>query len=95
LKQASSVGTLVAIESDGGHPLVLYSAAADRLLPSGPAASSICNAAHIGKEVVLMFEGGDFARPIVMGVLRGAFGWPLDDRPAQSKSTPTVRGASS
>jgi hypothetical protein len=76
------VGTLVAIESDGGIPLVLYSGRRDRAAVRARSVVDL-HAAHIGKEVVLMFEGGDFARPIVMGVLRGAFGWPLDDRPAQ------------
>jgi Domain of unknown function (DUF6484) len=39
--------------------------------------------AHIGQPVVLMFEGGDAGRPIVMGVLRQAEGWPLAEAPAQ------------
>ena len=38
---------------------------------------------HIGQPVVLMFEGGDPGRPIVMGVVRQAAGWPLADPPAQ------------
>jgi uncharacterized protein involved in type VI secretion and phage assembly len=37
---------------------------------------------HMGQNVVLMFEGGDVHRPIVMGVVRGATGWPLDNPPA-------------
>jgi len=39
--------------------------------------------AHIGRQVVLMFENADPARPIVIGVLRGAQGWPLPNAPAQ------------
>ena len=38
---------------------------------------------HIGKQVVLMFEAGNFSKPIIMGVLRGAHGWPLDHKPGQ------------
>ncbi len=38
---------------------------------------------HIGQLVVLMFESGDPSRPIVMGVVRQAAGWPLADPPAQ------------
>jgi phage baseplate assembly protein gpV len=38
---------------------------------------------HIGQPVVLMFEGGDPGRPIVIGVLREAQGWPLAEKPAQ------------
>lgn len=37
---------------------------------------------HMGQSVVMMFEGGDVAKPIVMGVLRGQTGWSLDDKPA-------------
>jgi hypothetical protein len=37
--------------------------------------------AHIGRRVVLVFEGGDPARPVVLGVLREGTGWPLEDRP--------------
>jgi hypothetical protein len=39
--------------------------------------------AHIGRQVALMFDGGDTARPIVMGVLQGDAAWPLADRPGQ------------
>jgi hypothetical protein len=35
--------------------------------------------AHIGRSVVLLFEQGDPARPIVMGVLCGDEGWPLPE----------------
>jgi hypothetical protein len=30
-----------------------------------------------------MFEDGDSSRPIIMGVLRGEEGWPLDQKPAE------------
>lgn len=40
--------------------------------------------AHIGHEVVLMFEAGDVRRPIVMGVVRdvGQTAWPSENAPA-------------
>ncbi|MDQ6685915.1 MAG: DUF6484 domain-containing protein [Pseudomonadota bacterium] len=38
---------------------------------------------HIGTSVLLMFERGDPELPIVTGVLAGAKGWPMADRPAQ------------
>jgi hypothetical protein len=38
---------------------------------------------HIGRPVLLMFEGGHPSRPIVIGVIRGGGGWPLADVPAQ------------
>ena len=39
--------------------------------------------AHIGADVVLMFEDGDAFRPVVMGVLRGSAGWPAAHQSAQ------------
>lgn len=38
---------------------------------------------HVGQQVVLMFEQGDPARPIVTGVLRQPAGWPMPEQPAQ------------
>lgn len=50
-----------------------------------PARTTIdLHAPHIGALVVLMFERGDAARPIVIGVLRGSTtAWPLADPPAR------------
>jgi hypothetical protein len=38
---------------------------------------------HIGGEVVLMFEGGDPWRPLVMGRVQKPNAWPLAEKPAQ------------
>lgn len=38
---------------------------------------------HIGRDVVLMFDGGDPLHPIVMGCVRGESAWPLPERPGQ------------
>jgi len=71
------IGELVAIADNGGTPLVLY--------PGQPGSAALrgrtvpdLHAAHIGRQVVLSFEGGDPLRPIVMGVLREAGDRPLD-----------------
>ena len=75
-------GELLAITEDGRTPLVIY--------PGQPGTAALrartvtdLHGAHIGRPVVLMFEGGDPSRPIVMGVIRGADGWLLTDVPAQ------------
>lgn len=76
------VAVLVALADEGRTPMVFDPAHRD-----GPAvrARSIVDlhAAHIGGHVLLAFEGGDLARPIVLGVLRGQEGWPLEDKPEQ------------
>lgn len=76
------VGELVAICGGGCAPLVLY--------PGQPGSAALraravvdLHGAHIGQPVVLSFEHGDAARPIVMGVIRQAGGWPLADAPGQ------------
>jgi hypothetical protein len=75
-------GELIAMADEGRTPLVMF------LGQPGTAAVRArsvvdLHGAHIGKSVVLMFEASDPRRPIVMGVLRGDEGWPLDARPAQ------------
>jgi hypothetical protein len=75
-------GELIAIADEGQSPLVTF---AGQIGTAAVRARSVIDlhGAHIGKSVVLMFEAADPARPIVMGVLRGAHGWPLPDVPAQ------------
>ena len=74
------IGELVALMDDGVTPLVI-----DPAQPEAPArqARSVVDlhAAHIGSQVVLMFEGADAMKPIVMGVLtsnRGAASESVD-----------------
>jgi hypothetical protein len=72
-----TVGELVALADDGTSPLVRYAGQ-----PGSAAlrARSVLDlhAAHIGRQLVLSFEGGDPLRPIVMGVLREAGDRPLE-----------------
>lgn len=82
LPGAVVIGELIGMKDEGRTPLVLFpgqhgsAALAARTVVDlhGP---------HIGSKVVLMFEGADLDRPIVMGVLREDEGWPLADRPGQ------------
>jgi Domain of unknown function (DUF6484) len=74
------VGVLVAF-ADPSTPLVVTGAADG---PALQARTSIDLAPeHIGHEVLLVFERGDPARPIVIGRVRKATGWPTRDAPAQ------------
>ena len=75
------VGELIALKDDGRTPLVRY--------PRQPgtaalAARSVVDlyGAHIGRQVVLMFEEGNSAWPIVIGVLREGAA-PLGQSPGQ------------
>ena len=77
------IGELVAIADDGATPLVLY--------PGQPGTAALrarvvldLHAEHVGRSVVLSFEGGNPSRPIVMGVLR-------DTRPATSEGAGRVQ----
>jgi hypothetical protein len=76
------VGELLALADNGSTPLVRFEGQ-----PGGSAqrarSTVDLHGPHIGQPVVLMFEGGDPARPIVMGVVRQASGWPLPEPPAQ------------
>ena len=76
------IGELVAIADNGRTPLVLY---ADQPRSAAIAARTTVDlhGAQIGRQVVLMFEGGNPARPIVMGVLRESEGWPLEQQPGR------------
>ena len=77
-----TIGELIAITDEGRTPLIVY--------PGQPGVAALrarsvvdLHAPHIGQPVVLMFEGGDASRPIVMGVVRQREGWPTADAPAQ------------
>jgi hypothetical protein len=76
------VGKLIGITNEGRTPLVLY--------PGQPGTAAVfarsvvgLHGSHIGHEVILTFEAGDLAKPIIMGVLRDGEDRPLAERPGQ------------
>ena len=76
------IGELIGLTNDGRTPLVLY--------PGQPGTAALparttvdLHGPHIGKSILLSFEGADPCKPIVMGVLREGDGWPLPDPPGQ------------
>jgi uncharacterized protein DUF6484 len=63
------VGELLALTDDGRTPLIIYPGQSGS--SPVPARSVVdLHAPHVGKQVVLMFEAADRARPIIMGILR-------------------------
>lgn len=74
------IGELVGIANEGGTPLVLY-AGQPGTAAVGARTVVDLHGPHIGSHVVLMFDGGDPGRPVIMGVLRERDGWPLAQPP--------------
>ncbi len=76
------VGELIAMTEEGRLPMVCYPG---QIGTAAIAARSTIDlhGKHIGQQVVLMFEGNDPEKPIIMGVLQGKEGWPIDQQPNQ------------
>jgi hypothetical protein len=73
------VGELIGMTDDGRTPLVVY--------PGQPGSGGVVaraivdlHGSHIGKQVLLLFEGTDPAKPIVAGVLRDGQQSALENR---------------
>jgi hypothetical protein len=73
------VGELVAMTDDARTPLVLFPGQRGSAAVAGRSIVDL-HGGHIGRSVVLTFEGGDAAKPIVLGVLHEA-GEPVQARP--------------
>jgi hypothetical protein len=79
---APVLGELAALGDGGSRPLVRYPVGGETAVPARSTVE--LHGAQVGACVVLVFEGGDPARPIVTGVLRDdCRGWPQVEPPAQ------------
>ena len=77
-----ALGELAAVASDGTRPLVRFPVGGEAAIPARSTVD--LHGAQAGACVVLVFEGGDPARPIITGVLRDdRGGWPQPAPPAQ------------
>jgi len=76
------IGELIALTDEGLTPLVVYPGQRGT---AAIVARSVLDlrGAHVGKQVVLLFEAADPDKPIVMGVLRDGQPSELDGRPGQ------------
>jgi hypothetical protein len=80
--QGVMVGELLAITDDTHAPMVRCAALHGELAVVARSTVDL-HGAHVGQQVLLAFEAGDAARPIVVGVLRAPGVWPLETTPAQ------------
>jgi len=76
------IGNLVGMTDEGKTPLVVFPGQRGSASVGARAVLDL-HADHIGRDVVLMFEDGDPERPIVLGCLPRAAGWPVAERPGQ------------
>ena len=74
------VGELVGMADEGRTPLIVYSGQSGSAAIAARAVVDL-HGAHVGKQVVLMFEGGDLVKPIIMGIIRDAQTSALEPRP--------------
>jgi hypothetical protein len=76
------VGVLIGFQDEGRTPLVIFAGQiGDAAIPAR--ATQDIHGAHIGREVALVFEGADPRRPIILGCMQRADGWPLPGQPGQ------------
>lgn len=76
------VGELLGMVDEGRTPLVCYPGQPDTAAIAARSTIDL-HAKHIGQQVVLMFERNNPESPIIMGVIQGKAGWPLDNQPNQ------------
>lgn len=69
------IGVLIGFQDDGRVPLVIFPGQMGDAAVRARATQDV-HGAHIGREVVLVFEGADPNRPIIVGCMQRADGWP-------------------
>jgi hypothetical protein len=74
------IGDLIGIKDEGRTPLVLYPGQSSLAAIAAKTVIDL-HGYHVGRHVVLMFEGAEPAKPIVMGILHDGQGWPLGEQP--------------
>jgi hypothetical protein len=73
------IGTVIGLRDDGNTPLVMYPGQRGDEAIAARATLDLYGA-HVGRDVVLMFEEGDPRRPIIVGCLPQKSGWPSAQR---------------
>jgi hypothetical protein len=82
LASGAVVGVLIGFQDEGRTPLVIFAGqVGDAAIPAR--ATQDVHGSHIGREVVLVFEGADPQRPIIVGCMQRVDGWPLPAQPGR------------
>jgi hypothetical protein len=77
-----AIGEVVAVAREGSTPLVRLAGARGTAVLRARSVVDL-QRQHVGRSVILAFEGSDPARPVVLGLLHGQPGWPLAQAPGQ------------
>jgi hypothetical protein len=70
------IGVLIGFKDEGKTPLVIFPGQSSDTAVAARTIQDV-HGSHIGREVVLIFEGSDVQRPIIVGCLQRADGWPV------------------
>jgi len=76
------MGVLIGFQDEGRTPLVIFPGQIGNAAVAARATQDV-HGVHIGRQVVLLFEGADPRRPIIVGCMQRADGWPLHDQAAR------------
>jgi hypothetical protein len=78
----ATIGVLLGFRDDGKVPLVMFAGQPGAAALAARATLDL-HGSHIGSQVVLIFEKADPRRPIILGCLPRAAGWPLSQPPGE------------
>jgi hypothetical protein len=82
LLSGAVVGVLIGFQDDGRTPLVIFTGQVGDAAVAARVTQDV-HGADIGREVVLVLEGADPQRPIIVGCMRRPDGWPLPMKTGQ------------
>jgi hypothetical protein len=76
------VGVLIGFQDEGRTPLVIFPGQLTDAAVAARATQDL-HGTHIGREVLLVFDGANPRRPIIVGCMSRADGWPVLEQPGQ------------
>jgi hypothetical protein len=76
--EGAVMGTLIGFREDGSVPLVVFPGQPGSVAASAGTTVDV-HGSHIGRQVVLVFVGGDPRQPLIVGVLRTGRSWSANE----------------